>query len=144
MTAKRDNLFPSASVGRAQGANIARTPSRETLAVHPLLSAAPPLPPSGSATSDSAKYVPYTPRQRLGTTALATSSQGSTSGKPQLANLRTVAQSIGLEANSVGWAILEKISYEGDTSDEWSEIWNALTKSRVRLRVPLTAPPHRL
>lgn len=140
MTAKRDSLFPSTSVGRAQGANIARTPSRESLAVHPLLNPVPTVPPS-SAALDSAKYVPYTPRQRLATTstpvqALATQSQGSVPGKPQLANLRTAAQNIGLEASSVGWAILEKISYEGDTSDEWSEIWNALTKARVRLPVP--------
>lgn len=67
--------------------------------------------------NDSTKYVPYTPRQR-------------TPAKPPLASLRAAAQNIGLDANSVGWAILEKISYEGE---EWPEIWSALTKARVRL-----------
>ncbi|KAF8141862.1 hypothetical protein EV363DRAFT_35915 [Boletus edulis] len=136
MSAKRDSLFPSASVGRAQGVHIVRTPSRESLAVHPLLNAPHHL--------DSAKYVPYTPRQRQPTTATATPvqptttapSQGSVPAKPHIANLRAAAQSIGLESNSIGWAILEKISFEGDTSDEWSEIWNALIKSRATLLLP--------
>ena len=149
MTAKRDSLFPPASIGRAQGANIVRTPSREALAVHPLLSPGPSAPPS-NATSDSssgAKYVPYTPRQRQAMTgppvqAAATPSQGSAPGKPQLVNLRAAAQNIGLETHSIGWAILEKISYEGDTSDEWSEIWNALTKGRVRLAIYHLMPSH--
>ena len=113
--------FPATSIGRAQGANFAPT----ALAVHPLLN------PTQTSTADSAKYVPYTPRQRLAT-QLPTS-QGS--GRPQLANLKAAAQTLGLEANSLGWAILDKIAYEGDTSDEWSEIWNALTKARVCLAV---------
>lgn len=91
---------------------------QESLAVHPLL----------NTSVDNAKYIPYTPRQRQ-------PAPPSAPLKPQLANLRTATQSIGLDTNTVGWAILEKISYEGDTSDEWSEIWNALTKARVRLVV---------
>ncbi|KAG9312788.1 hypothetical protein JVU11DRAFT_6202 [Chiua virens] len=137
MTTKRDSLFPSASVGRAHGASIVRTPSRETLAVHPLLN---PGPPSG-ATLDNAKYVPYTPRQRQATTgppvqAQPAPSQSTVPPKPQLTNFRDIAQGIGLDTNSIGRAILEKISYEGDTSDEWSEIWNALTKSKATLLLP--------
>lgn len=146
MAAKRDSSFPSTSIGRAQGANIVRTPSRETLAVHPLLNPGPSAPPSNPTldNSSSAKYVPYTPRQRQATTATpvqtaAALSQGNAPGKPQLVNLRTTAQDIGVGVSSVGWAILEKISYEGDSSDEWSEIWSALTKGRVRLAVPFDA-----
>ncbi|KAI9573913.1 hypothetical protein HD554DRAFT_2166739 [Boletus coccyginus] len=97
----------------SSGASIARTPSRESLTVHPLL----------NVPSDSARYVPYTPRQR------------STATAPRV-NLKAAAQSIGLEPTSIGWAILDKISYEGDTSDEWSEIWNALTKARATLLLP--------
>ena len=129
MTAKRDSLFPSASVGRAQGTHIVRSPSRESLVVHPLLNT--------NTSSQPVEYVPYTPRQRQPVTATPpappASSQGTApaSAKLQLASLRAAAQTIGLDANSIGWAILEKISYEGDTSDGWSEIWNTLTKARV-------------
>ncbi|KAH0836503.1 hypothetical protein J3R83DRAFT_8141 [Lanmaoa asiatica] len=131
MTAKRDSLFPSASIGRAQGANIVRTPSREALAVHPLLNPGPSTLPSNATLDGSPK------RQAAAT---VTPSHGSTpNGKHQLASLRVAAQNIGLEADSIGWAILEKISYEGDTSDEWSEIWNALTKGRATLLLPLEA-----
>ena len=83
--------------------------------------------------NDSTKYVPYTPRQRPATTP----------ARPPLASLRAAAQGIGLDASSVGWAMLEKISYEGDTSDEWAEIWNVLTKARVRRVAALERPSHR-
>jgi len=109
----------------SSGASIARTPSRESLTVHPLLT---------NPAVDSARYVPYTPRQR------SAPSQG---GKPPLVNLKAAAQGIGLEPTSIGWAILDKIAYEGDTSDEWSEIWSALTKARVRRVSSTIAPPHR-
>jgi hypothetical protein len=65
--------------------------------------------------TDSTTYVPYTPRPRP--------------AKPPLASLRAAAQSLGLDAGSVGWAMLDRIAYEGD---EWAEIWTALTKARVR------------
>jgi hypothetical protein len=157
MSARRETLFPPTSIGRARGANIVRSGSRESLTAHPLLSHArgpsttstlsqspnqPPTPDGGTNTSNS-NYVPYTPRQRLATTSttaqpsvsVATPQppfQGAAAGKLQLMNLKAAAQGIGLDTDSLGWAILEKISYEGDISEEWSEIWAAITKGNAR------------
>ncbi|KAF8835944.1 hypothetical protein BDN67DRAFT_974743 [Paxillus ammoniavirescens] len=162
MSARRETLFPPTSIGRARGANIVRSGSRESLTAHPLLSHArgpsvtgtlsqspnqPPTPDSGINTSNS-NYVPYTPRQRLAATSTTAQpsvsvatpqplSQGAAAGKLQLMNLKAAAQGIGLDADSMGWAILEKISYEGDTSEEWSEIWAAITKGNASLLLPL-------
>jgi hypothetical protein len=46
-------------------------------------------------------------------------------------NLKAGAQSIGLEANSLGWEILEKLVAEHDSNPEWSDIWTALTIGKV-------------
>lgn len=46
-------------------------------------------------------------------------------------NLKAAAQGVGLDAGSVGWAILEKLAHEGDTTEDWAEIWNAVTKGKV-------------
>ncbi|KAL4064059.1 hypothetical protein V8B97DRAFT_2078625 [Scleroderma yunnanense] len=141
MSSRRDSLFPATSIGRSPVANIARTESRESLTAHPLLA-----PASDSTTPPSNKYVPYTPRQRPATTgspvlptvsALPQQPQPCATGKLQLMNLKAAAQDMGLDAGSVGWAILEKLSYEGDTSEEWAEIWNAVTKDKASLLLPL-------
>jgi hypothetical protein len=47
-------------------------------------------------------------------------------------SLKAVAQGIGLDTTCVGWAILEKLSQDGEI-EEWSEIWNAITKGKVRV-----------
>ncbi|KAH7885677.1 hypothetical protein F5I97DRAFT_1874306 [Phlebopus sp. FC_14] len=157
MSTRRESLFPATSIGRAQGATIVRSASRESLIAHPLLSPGSSLPPSsptptpdGSAHSSNAKYVPYTPRQRQATATTATvaqppvsvppqlsQSQGGAANKLQLVNLKSAAQGIGLDVGSVGWAILEKLSYEGDTTGEWAEIWTAITKGKASLLLPL-------
>jgi len=46
-------------------------------------------------------------------------------------NLKAGAQSIGLETNSIGWEILEKLVAEHDNNPEWADIWNALTAGKV-------------
>jgi hypothetical protein len=46
-------------------------------------------------------------------------------------NLKASAQSIGLETNSVGWEILEKLVAEHDHNPEWADIWNALSVGKV-------------
>lgn len=51
----------------------------------------------------------------------------------QLMNLKAAAQRVGLDAGSVGWAILEKLACEGDTTEDWAEIWNAVTKGKVSI-----------
>lgn len=89
------------------------------------------------------RYATYTPRHRTapttGTTlqsSLPVSPQqqpggGTAANKLQLMNLKASAQSIGLETNSVGWEILEKLVAEHDHNPEWADIWNALSVGKV-------------
>ncbi|KAG6331280.1 hypothetical protein ID866_7808, partial [Astraeus odoratus] len=150
MSARRDTaVFPATSIGRSPAVNISRAGSRESLAAHPLVHADPTAehvshtPPSAST-----RYVPYTPRQRQPTTGSPVlpsvsvspqqpQHQGGAAGKLQMMNLKAAAQGIGLDSASVGWAILERISNEGDTTEEWAEIWNAITKGKASLLLPL-------
>jgi hypothetical protein len=156
MSSRRDDLFPSGSIGRNQGAFIQRIPSpapsltRETLTAHPLLSPSPASTPLNApltsdiqdTTTPGTRYATYTPRHRTapttGTTlqsSLSVSQQqsgGSTAAnKLQLMNLKAGAQSIGLETSSVGWEILEKLVAEHDNNPEWADIWNALAAGKV-------------
>ena len=158
MSSRRDDLFPSGSIGRAQGSLIQRIPSptpsltREALTAHPLLSPTPASVPVNAAapTSDTldasppgTRYATYTPRHRTapttGTTlqsSLPVSPQqqpggSSAANKLQLMNLKAGAQSIGLETSSVGWEILEKLVAEHDTNQEWTDVWNALISGKV-------------
>ncbi|EGN91890.1 hypothetical protein SERLA73DRAFT_118025 [Serpula lacrymans var. lacrymans S7.3] len=160
MATKREGLFPPSSIGRIQGANIKRVSSFETLSAHPLLSptssstsliSPPPEQNINAApTTAAAKYVPYTPRQRVVTTSATTGTtlhpsvsvspqqpQGGATSKLQLMNLKAAAQGLGLDIGSVGWAILEKLTTEGEVSDDWSEVWNILTKGKASLLLPL-------
>ncbi|KAG1722836.1 uncharacterized protein EDB91DRAFT_1174108 [Suillus paluster] len=150
MSTRREGYFPAVSIGRVQGASIARTVSRDNLATHPLLSSGPssvsPSPTPDTQSSSATKYVPYTPRQRLPTTS--TSAQppvsvspqhqptGGATSKLQLMNLKAAAQGIGLDTACLGWAILEKLSQDGET-EEWAEIWGAITKGKASLLLPL-------
>jgi hypothetical protein len=158
MSSRRDDLFPSGSIGRTQGSLIQRIPSptpsltREALTAHPLLSPTPVSSPANAIapTSDSldasppgTRYATYTPRHRTapttGTTlqsSLSVSPQqqpggSSAANKLQLMNLKAGAQSIGLEISSIGWEILEKLVAEHDNNQEWTDIWNALTIGKV-------------
>jgi hypothetical protein len=156
MSSNRDSLFPSSgSIGRAQGAGVSRpvspSPSlREPLATHPLLSPSPPTslvnPSSDSSTTvypATARYTPYTPRNRVASPAitgttnhspLSVSTQqhhGDAATKLHIMNLKAAAQKLGLEANSLGWTILEKLTNERDQGSEWDEIWAALTTGQV-------------
>ncbi|KAG2136104.1 uncharacterized protein EDB93DRAFT_1254091 [Suillus bovinus] len=147
MTTRREGNFPAVSIGRVQGASIARIVSRDNLATHPLLSSSPSTPspsptPETQPSSGSIPkyYVPYTPRQRLPTTSttaqppVSVSPQhqqtGGATSKLQLMNLRAAAQGIGLDTGCLGWAMLEKLSQDGET-DEWAEIWGAITKGKL-------------
>jgi len=163
MSDRRDDLFPSGSIGRTQGLFVQRTPSpapslnRETLTAHPLLSPTPASAPTSAApTSDAqdtttpgTRYATYTPRHRTapttGTTlqsSLSVSQQqqpgGSTAAnKLQLMNLKAGAQSIGLETNSLGWEVLERLVAEHDNNPEWADIWNATTAGKVTRHISL-------
>ncbi|KAG1841241.1 hypothetical protein DFJ58DRAFT_77051 [Suillus subalutaceus] len=150
MTTRREGHFPAVSIGRVQGASIARTGSRDNLATHPLLSSGPstlsPSPTPETQSSSTPKYAPYTPRQRLPTTSttaqppVSVSPQhqltGGATSKLQLMNLKAAAQDIGLDTACLGWAILEKLSQDGET-EEWAEIWGAITKGKASLLLPL-------
>ncbi|KAI0306035.1 hypothetical protein B0F90DRAFT_1814842 [Multifurca ochricompacta] len=170
MSSRRDDLFPSGSIGRSQGSFIQRIPSpapsltRETLTAHPLLSPTPASAPVNGAapTSDTqdtnapgTRYATYTPRHRTapttGTTLQSSLSisppqhqpGGSTAAnKLQLMNLKAGAQSIGLETNSVGWEILEKLVAEHDNSQEWADIWNVVAVGKATLLLPLESGGH--
>ena len=159
MSNRRDDLFPSGSIGRTQGSLIQRIPSptpsltREVLTAHPLLSPTPASSPANAilaptadtldASPPGARYATYTPRHRTapttGTTlqsSLSVSPQQQSGGssaanKLQLMNLKAGAQSIGLETSSIGWEIMEKLVAEHDNNQEWTDIWNALTTGKV-------------
>src|ERR1700722_13127631 len=145
---KRDSSFPSTSIGRAQGAHIMQSTSFETLSAHPLLSVGPPPPPPAPSPPDSqnvTKYVPYTPKHRAASPATSTTGMtidsslpasspqhhGAATTKLQLMNLKAVAQNVGLDTTSVGWAMLEKIVYESDHGAEWTDIWASITTGKV-------------
>jgi hypothetical protein len=158
----RDALFPATSIGRSQGQHIQRSASpspslREPLTTHPLLSPSPSsnLSPTSTSTSPlestnsqyptTTRYVPYIPKQRVSSVAttgttnhspLSVSTQqphrGDATSKLQLMNLKAAAQNIELDASSVGWAMLEKLTHEADHSPEWNEIWHALSIDKVR------------
>lgn len=150
MTTRREGNFPAVSIGRVQGTSIARTVSRDNLATHPLLSSGPstlfPSPTPETQSSSTPKYVTYTPRQRLPTTSttaqppVSVSPQhqltGGATTKLQMMNLKAAAQGIGLDTSSLGWAILEKLSQDGETED-WAEIWGAIIKGKTSLLLPL-------
>ncbi|KAG1865739.1 hypothetical protein C8R48DRAFT_184013 [Suillus tomentosus] len=150
MTTRREAHFHAVSIGRVQGASIARISSRDNLATHPLLSSSPstlsPSPTPEAQSSSIPKYVPYTPRQRLPTTSttaqppVSVSPQhqltGGATSKLQLMNLKAAAQDIGIDAACLGWVMLEKLSQDGET-EEWAEIWGAITKGKASLLLPL-------
>ncbi|KAG6820412.1 hypothetical protein H0H93_000658 [Arthromyces matolae] len=136
---ERDRLFPATSIGRTGGSQIQRVPSNELLAAHPLLSPGHSFDSASGPASP--RYVPYTPRQRVSPTAATTGTtihppspqhQGEATSKLQLVNLKAAAQNIGLDAGSVGWAILEKLVQENDHQDsEWTEILTSVTSGKL-------------
>ncbi|KAJ7726927.1 hypothetical protein B0H16DRAFT_1591785 [Mycena metata] len=146
--------FPAVSIGRSQG----HSTSSELLTAHPLLSPTPSTPNSPdhsqrshSPSGNAPKYVPYTStRQRSAPTAATTTGmtthpsvvaaashhhQGEATSKLQLMNLKAAAQNIGLDASSVGWAILEKLV--ATVGGEWTDIWTALAVGKATLLLPL-------
>lgn len=158
MSTRSDSQFPATSLSvNGNNSKIHRTPSHEALAAHPLLS---PGPSSASVSSTGSspettrvappKYLPYTPRHRpptgtvtTGTTGTIVSSplsvspqhyQGTASAtsKLQLQNLKAAAQNLGLDAGSLGWAMLEELVSGVDHNPAWNEIWSLLTVGKVR------------
>lgn len=157
MSTRETSQFPVTSLLSDNHAKIHRSPSHETLAAHPLLS---PGPTSGSVSSTNSspeanriaapKYLPYTPRHRpptgtvtIGTTGTTVSSpvsvspqqhQGNASAtsKLQLQNLKAAAQNFGLDAGSLGWAMLEVLVCGSDHGPDWNEIWSAIASDKVR------------
>jgi len=45
--------------------------------------------------------------------------------------MKAEAQTIGLDTGSIGWAMLEKLISETENWADWTEIWSALTSSKV-------------
>ncbi|OCH86943.1 hypothetical protein OBBRIDRAFT_782382 [Obba rivulosa] len=154
---KRDSFLLSGAAGRSGGSSVPLNGSHESLHAHPLLSPNPSLSSGDSPTRAATppRYVPYTPRQRVAptsamTTAGATSVSAGTASSPQaqqhpgdaasklqLMHLKAAAQSVGLDSQSTGWAILERLAAETDHGPEWNEIWNALAVGRATLLLPL-------
>ena len=141
MTSKRENEFPATSIGRS-GIRLQAAVQE----AHPL-SLPRPASPSPSESGPGAtlsvngnpKYVPYTPRQRVAPTSATTATahppspqqQGDATSKLQLMHLKAAAQNIGLDSGTLGWSILEKLVLDCDYSDEWMEIYHAITSSKV-------------
>ena len=143
MSDKRDSQFPAASIGRSQSQPIRyrqENSSHDSLTTHPLLSPAAKTEPANT-TDSPTRYVPYTPRQRnpTGTATTGTytppfvsvsSPQRGATSILQLQHLKAAAQTLHLGNKSLGWAILEKLTTEGESGD-WEEIWVALSTARV-------------
>ena len=141
MASKRENEFPATSIGRSSGIRLQPAVHEP----HPLsprpASPAPSEsgPISGGATLGNPKYVPYTPRQRVAPTSATTATvhppspqqQGDATSKLQLMHLKAAAQNIGLDSGTLGWSILEKLVLDCDYSEEWMEIYHAITSSKV-------------
>lgn len=125
----------------------------DPLTAHPLLSPAP----STSDIHQSAlahaapsppRYVPYTPRQRpvaaattsttLSSSVAATASpsssphaHGGAAGKLQLQSLKASVQTMGLDNNTVGWAIIEKLVSGDVDGPDWDAIWQIISSGQV-------------
>ena len=143
MSSKREHEFPATSIGRTSGFRLQQT------VADPLSSSRPVSPaPSDSILGSGAalningnpKYVPYTPRQRVAPTSATTATvhpplpqqhQGDATSKLQLMQLKAAAQNIGLDSGTLGWSILEKLVLDCDYSEEWVEIYSAITFSKV-------------
>ena len=152
MTSKRENEFPATSIGRSAGIRLQAAVHE----AHPLSSPKPPSPapsesgPISGATLGNPKYVPYTPRQRVAPTSATTATvhppspqqQGDATSKLQLMHLKAAAQNIGLDSGTLGWSILEKLVLDCDYSEEWMEIYNAITYSKVYIYSFNIVPPH--
>lgn len=154
MLSKRDSEFPVTSIGRSSGARLQQASAAHE--AHPLLSPGPSLSPTsdqetamaslgGGATLSTAggpRYVPYTPRQRVSATSATTGTtvhppspqqhQGDATSKLQVMHLKAAAQSIGLDSGTLGWSILEKLVLDPEVSEEWIEVWSAITSGKVR------------
>ncbi|PPQ65202.1 hypothetical protein CVT24_011384, partial [Panaeolus cyanescens] len=162
MSSRHD--FPATSIGRSGGMRMHQAAVHEVHDTHPLLLSSNP-PADGSVdhsismphrdtnpNGGTPKYVPYTPRQRVTPTAATTGTvmhppaasatqhqpggQDATS-KLQLMNLKAAAQAIGLDSGSLGWAILERLVLDVEVSEEWTEVWNAVTTGKATLLLPL-------
>ncbi|KAH7093909.1 hypothetical protein BKA62DRAFT_834482 [Auriculariales sp. MPI-PUGE-AT-0066] len=145
----KEQHFPITSFGRSSG----RTPAREALSEresplhHPLLSpAAPSLPTTTTTTANGAAaagYVPYTPRQRPHAAPTAPSVaplvNPPTQSKPSATGWRAGAESLGLNADTVGWAILQRLIEADNSGAEWDEIWTALESNKTTLLLPADA-----
>ncbi|KAJ3839695.1 hypothetical protein EV361DRAFT_806037 [Lentinula raphanica] len=93
-------------------------------------------------------YVPYTRTARHkpnpspsvivtpATTSLSASSVHhlDATTKLQLMHLKAAAQALGLDAGTVGWAILEAL--EGEHGSEWNTIWDAFSTGKATLLLP--------
>ena len=51
--------------------------------------------------------------------------------KLQLMHLKVAMQNIGLDSETLGWLILEKLVLDCDYSDEWMEIYHVITSSKI-------------
>ncbi|KAF8324324.1 uncharacterized protein EI90DRAFT_3157462 [Cantharellus anzutake] len=143
----RDSNFPSTSIGRTQGRQIA--PPQDPLGAHPLASSLPSDAPNPSQTVPAPPpYVPYTPRQRPATTTASATlnasvsisssspSHGEATSRLQLQGLKATVQTVGIDNNSIGWAILEKLVAGEVEGPEWDEIWNVIASGSVTLILP--------
>ena len=89
----------------------------------------------------SPKYVPYTPRQCITTTAATTGMtvhppslqqhQGYATSKLQLMHLKVAVQGLSVDSGTLGWSILEKLVMDIEISEEWTEVWNVITTGKV-------------
>ncbi|KAJ3767544.1 hypothetical protein FB446DRAFT_754590 [Lentinula raphanica] len=122
-----DNGFPPTGLGYVP---YTRTPRHKPSPASPTHST--PTPHVSHSSSNPSPSVIVTPA----TTSLSASSVHhlDATTKLQLMHLKAAAQALGLDAGTVGWAILEAL--EGEHGSEWNTIWDAFSTGKATLLLP--------
>ena len=136
MALNRDSNLSGASFDHTHGNES--VPSPDPLGAHPLASMPLDAPTLSQSVSTPPRYIPYTPRQRQVTTTgsithsiSSSPSNGEATSKLQLQRLKAAVQSLGVDSDSIGWALLEKTVAGENEGPEWDDIWNVVASGSV-------------
>lgn len=120
-----DNGYSSSALGYVP---YTRTPKHKPSPASPTH----PTPHVSHSSSNPSPSVIVTPATTSSSSSSANHLDATT--KLQLMNLKAAAQALGLDAGSVGWAMLEALL--GEHGTEWDTIWNALSTGKATLLLP--------
>ncbi|KAF8825710.1 hypothetical protein HHX47_DHR6000186 [Lentinula edodes] len=120
-----DNGYSSSALGYVP---YTRTPKHKPSPASPTH----PTPHVSHSSSNPSPSVIVTPATTSSSSSSANHLDATT--KLQLMNLKAAAQALGLDAGSVGWAMLEALL--GEHGTEWDTIWDALSTGKATLLLP--------